>query len=407
MSDTFSKVEVITGVARRRRFSTELKLALVAESMQPGMSVSYVARRHGLSPSLVFRWRRLMSEGGKEAVRADDDVVAASEVRRLEERVRELERLLGRKTMEVEILKEALELAPGKKTDLAVALTASRRYPVKRVTQILGVARSNVLERREGARPRRGPQERPGDVELAAAIRRLVDARPTYGYRRIAALLKRERRSDGLAPLNTKRVYRLMKKHGLVLERHTGRRRPREHDGQVATIRSNCRWCSDALEFTCWNGEVVRVAFALDCHDREVISWVATTAGISGEMVRDMMVRCVEQRFGGVRAPHPVQWLSDNGSIFAAHRTVEIALALNLVSCFTPVESPESNGMAEAFVKTFKRDYVRVALIPDAAAALALLDSWMEDYNTVHPHSRLGYQSPREYILSQPVACPV
>ena len=89
MSDTFSKVEVITGVARRRRFSTELKLALVAESMQPGMSVSYVARRHGLSPSLVFRWRRLMSEGGKEAVRADDDVVAASEVRRLEERVRE------------------------------------------------------------------------------------------------------------------------------------------------------------------------------------------------------------------------------------------------------------------------------------------------------------------------------
>ena len=52
-----------------------------------------------------------MSEGGKEAVRADDDVAAASEVRRLQERVRELERLLGRKTMEVEILKEALDLA--------------------------------------------------------------------------------------------------------------------------------------------------------------------------------------------------------------------------------------------------------------------------------------------------------
>src|SRR2546421_2356829 len=99
MSDTFSKVEVITGVAHRRRFSTDLKLAVVAETMQPGMSVSYVARRHGLSPSLVFRWRQLMSEGGKEAVRADDEVVAASEVRRLEERVRELERLLGRKTV--------------------------------------------------------------------------------------------------------------------------------------------------------------------------------------------------------------------------------------------------------------------------------------------------------------------
>ena len=237
----------------------------------------------------------------------------------------------------------------------------------------------------------------------------MVDARPSYGYRRIAALLKRERRSDGLPPVNAKRVYRLMKKHGLLLERHTGRRRPRQHDGQVATIRSNCRWCSDALEFTCWNGEVVRLAFALDCHDREVISWVATTAGISGEMIRDMMVRCVEQRFGDIRAPHPVQWLSDNGSIFAAHKTVEIAVALNLVPCFTPVESPESNGMAEALVKTFKRDYVRVSPIPDAATALALVDSWMEDYNTVHPHSRLGYRSPREYIMlsSQPAVCPL
>jgi transposase len=109
---------VITGVARRRRFSTELKLAVVAETMQPGMSVSYVARRHGLSPSLVFRWRQLMSEGGKEAVRANDEVVAASAVRRLEERVRELERLLGRKTMEVEILKQALDLARAKKPTL-------------------------------------------------------------------------------------------------------------------------------------------------------------------------------------------------------------------------------------------------------------------------------------------------
>src|SRR5216110_3150986 len=115
MSDTFSKVEVITGVARRRRFSTDLKLAVVAETMQPGMSISYVARRHGLSPSLVFRWRRLMSEGSRQAVRADDEVVPAAELRRVEERVRDLERLLGRKTMENEILKEAFELARAKK----------------------------------------------------------------------------------------------------------------------------------------------------------------------------------------------------------------------------------------------------------------------------------------------------
>jgi transposase len=122
MSDTFSRVEIITGVARRRRFTTEQKLAVVAETMQPGMSISYVARHHGLSPSLVFRWRRLMTEGGQQAVRADDDVVPAVDLRRAEERVRELERLLGRKTLEVEVLKEALELTRAKK---AISLSSS------------------------------------------------------------------------------------------------------------------------------------------------------------------------------------------------------------------------------------------------------------------------------------------
>jgi len=79
-----------------------------------------------------------------------------------------------------------------------------------------------------------------------------------------------------------------------------------------------------------------------------------------------------------------------------------MALALNLDSCSTPVESPKSNGMAEAFVKTFKRDHVRVNPIPDAVTALAQIGPWMEDYNTSHPHSRLGYRSPREPILNPP-----
>ena len=68
---------------------------------------------------------------------------------------------------------------------------------MKTVAETLEVARSNLIERQKGARPARGSQTRPGDMELAADIRRLVDQRPTYGYRRIAALLQRERRSAG------------------------------------------------------------------------------------------------------------------------------------------------------------------------------------------------------------------
>jgi transposase InsO family protein len=122
-----------------------------------------------------------------------------------------------------------------------------------------------------------------------------------------------------------------------------------------------------------------------------------------------MMVHCGESRFGALSAPYRVQWLSDNGSIFAAYKTIDITVALNLEPYFTAVESPESDGMADSFVKTFKRDYVRVNPMPDATTALEQIDLRMEDYSTMHPHSQLGYRSPPEYISaqSQPAACPV
>jgi len=115
MSKLIERVEIITGRERRRRYTAEEKVRLVEETMQPGMTVSAVARLRGVSPSLLFGWGRRMAEGGLEAVRADEDVVAASRVRELETKVRELERLLGRKTMEAEILREVLEAARPKK----------------------------------------------------------------------------------------------------------------------------------------------------------------------------------------------------------------------------------------------------------------------------------------------------
>jgi transposase InsO family protein len=168
-----------------------------------------------------------MIEGGHEAVRADEGVVAASEVRRLEERVRELERQLGRKSEELEILKEALDLARAKKPTLLSRSPRPEDFAAKTVASTLRVARWNIIARNDGSRPKRGAQIRAGDVEPAA----------------------------------------------------------------------------------------------------------------------------------------------------------DIAIALNLEPCFMPVESPESNGMAEAFVKTFKRDYVRVNPLPDAVTSLAQIDTWIEADN--------------------------
>lgn len=273
---------------------------------------------------------------------------------------------------------------------------------MKRVAEALGVSRSNLAERAKGTRPPRGPYIKAEDEVLLPLIRRFVDERPTYGYRRITALANRKLARDGLPPVNRKRVHRIMQRNTLLLERHTGRREGRTHDGKVMVMRSNLRWCSDGLEFTCWNGEIVRMAFIIDAFDREVIAWAAVCgAGISGADVRDMMLEAIETRFGTVRAPHPIEHLSDNGSPYTAKETRDFAAALNLVPCFTPVRSPESNGLSEAFVKTFKRDYLRVNPLPDADAVLRQIAGWIDDYNEIHPHSALRMRSPREFIQAQ------
>ena len=125
----------------------------------------------------------------------------------------------------------------------------------------------------------------------------------------------------------------------------------------------------------------------------------ATTAGINAEDVRDLMVATVEHRYGKVNCvPEPLEWLTDNGRCYTAHDSRAFARDIGLIPCTTPVSSPQSNGMAEAFAHTLKRDYVRVNPRPDARTVIEQLPSWFAHYNNVHPHRALRYLSPREFI---------
>jgi transposase-like protein len=110
-----SDYETINDGGRRRRWPSSEKLRIVEETLDEAASISIVARRNGVAPNLLYRWRRLVLEGGAVAVSADDDVTSNRAVRQMEDRIRELERHLGRKTLEVEILKEALDKSRSKK----------------------------------------------------------------------------------------------------------------------------------------------------------------------------------------------------------------------------------------------------------------------------------------------------
>ena len=129
MTGKIERVEVITSVQRRRRWSAEEKAAIVQETWAPEMSVSLVARRHGIAPNQLFTWRRLYASGALSAVGAGEEVVAASEYRALQHQVRELQRLLGKKTLENEILRDALDLAQPKKRLLRAPSPAREDTP--------------------------------------------------------------------------------------------------------------------------------------------------------------------------------------------------------------------------------------------------------------------------------------
>ncbi len=166
---------------------------------------------------------------GHEAVSADQEVVAINRVPELEAKVCELEGLLGRKTMETEILCEVLEHARPE-TQVAFAVATTGRF-----------------------------------------------------------------------------LFRLMRYASLLLQLHTGRWPTRTPEAIVIVPASNRCWALNGLESPCWKSEVVRFAFVIDTHDHEIITLVAISSGsISGEMILDLMLDCIECRFDAIRTPQPV-----------------------------------------------------------------------------------------------------
>ena len=234
------------------------------------------------------------------------------------------------------------------------------------------------------------------DDEVLEEINLVLEKRPTYGYKRVTAMINKKRKKEGLPRYNRKRIHRVMEINGLLLIKNSS---PRTHQktGEIITLHSNTRWCSDGFEIHCFNGEKVYVAFSLDCHDREALSFVGSKIPLIATDIQNLMIQSVDKRFETGKTKREIQWLSDRGSIYRASGTVQMARRLGLKSCFTAAYSPQSNGMSEAFVNTIKRDYVYTSDCLDAETVLKLLPDWFKDYNEEAPHSGLGMMSPIEY----------
>jgi hypothetical protein len=168
----------------------------------------------------IERAVRLTACARAAAVDSDESVVGNSEVKKLEDRVRRLERMLNRKTMKVEILREALSKADAKNGYRARSC-CRRTVPDegrRRHAGRLPIKPLRAVERQSKAAR---AYHKTKDAELLPIISRLVDQRPTYGYQRIAALLNRETRAADKHVVDAKRVHSIMSNHAMLLEKHT------------------------------------------------------------------------------------------------------------------------------------------------------------------------------------------
>ena len=129
MTNPADRVEIITSVQRRRRWTASEKVRIVEETFEPGMTVSLVARRHGVAPNQLFTWRRLVAQGALTADGSGEEVVPGSDYRALQSQVRELQRLLGKKTLEAESSRRRSNKPRGQKNGCGCRRCRRRTVP--------------------------------------------------------------------------------------------------------------------------------------------------------------------------------------------------------------------------------------------------------------------------------------
>ena len=227
--------------------------------------------------------------------------------------------------------------------------------------------------------------------KVAEAIRQIVKDRPaTYGYRRVHAKIRQLGiRCD---PKTVNRYMRL--KLWLSSDRQKRQQRQRR-EGVVAVPEPNRRWASDITVIKAWNGEKGRLSIIIDCGSREVIEYLWARS-IKGRDIRDVVKRAIEKRFAYGFAPL-VEFLSDNGPEYIKGELRQSLIEMDFVVCNTPIRSPESNGIAESFFKSFKRDYVYQNVCESFDDIAAKIGFWIADYNTQAPHSALGMLTPAQF----------
>jgi putative transposase len=235
------------------------------------------------------------------------------------------------------------------------------------------------------------------DEVLAARIQRLIRLHPTFGYRRIWALL---RFREGIR-VNRKAVYRVLKLKSWFVHQRRVTPRPRVRGWPSRAARSNQRWAMDVTHIPCGQDGWAHLVAVLDCHDREVVGYEFALRGRAREAERALEEACI-RRFGTLRPEGPTPIVrSDNGLIFQSRRFRAACRDYRLGQEFITPYTPEQNGIVERFFRSLKEECTWQRVFQSFEQAKRAIREWIQWYNTQRPHQALNYVSPAQYRAQQ------
>jgi putative transposase len=256
------------------------------------------------------------------------------------------------------------------------------------VCRVLGIARSWARHRTMGT-----GRAAVINQDLATRVAELIRGHPTYGYRRLWAML---RFRDGQR-VTRRTVYRLCERQGWFVHQRTATPRPRVHGRRSQTARSDERWATDVTHVPCGRDGWAHLAAVIDCHDREVIGYEFALRGRAREAERALEEACLA-RLGTLRPSGRTPTVrSDNGLIYQSRRFRAACRDYRLRQEFITPYTPEQNGLIERFFRSLKEECVWQHNFPNFTEARRAIGTWIRWYNEGRPHQALGYRSPQEF----------
>ena len=262
----------------------------------------------------------------------------------------------------------------------------------RRICLIISVSRSSLMKR-----PRRKQAVPPDDTIFETLIKALIQQNPTFGYRRIWALLYF---CKGIV-VNKKKIYRILKKNRWFVHHRMVGPKPRVKASRSRCEKSNVRWGMDVTHVYCGQDGWGHLAAVIDCCDRELIGSEFSLRGRAREAERAIEDACLS-RFGTLRPRGDTPVVrSDNGLIFQSRRFRAACRQYHLTQEFITPYTPEQNGIIERFFRSLKEECIWQHNFNSFAEARRVIMEWIEWYNAERPHQALGYLSPRKYKAQQ------